>query len=80
MAMSPDENKTMVLHALPDAQIDLVDLAGDGDHYRMTVTSAAFDGKSQIEQHQMVYRALGGHMMGDKLHALSLSTKVLEKK
>jgi stress-induced morphogen len=59
--------------ALPDARITIADLAGDGDHYAATVVSKMFRGKSRIQQHQMVYAALKGHM-GGALHALALTT------
>ena len=59
--------------ALPDAVVSIQDLAGDGDHYAATVTSAAFAGKSKVQQHQLVYAALKGKM-GGELHALALTT------
>jgi stress-induced morphogen len=59
--------------AFPDAQIVIDDLAGDGDHYRARIVSAAFAGLSRIKQHQMVYAALGG-IVGGELHALALET------
>ena len=59
--------------ALPDAIVEIKDLAGDGDHYAATVTSAAFKGKTRVQQHQMVYAALKGNM-GGVLHALALTT------
>jgi stress-induced morphogen len=58
---------------MPDAEVEIEDLAGDGDHYRATVRSAAFQGLNRVQQHQLVYRALGGKM-GDTLHALALET------
>ena len=73
--MSAEEIKTMVKQALPDAVIELTDLAGDNDHYSIVVTSDAFTGKSRVAQHQMVFNALGGGM-GTKLHALSVTTKI----
>lgn len=73
MAMRPDEITRMIKDAFPDAEIKLVDTAGDGDHYDITVTSAAFAGKSRVEQHRMVYAALQGHM-GGTLHALAVKT------
>lgn len=73
MPIKADDIKRMVLTALPDAAIELTDLAGDNDHYSITVTSAAFKGKSRIEQHRMVMNAIGG--MGTTLHALSVTTK-----
>lgn len=75
MAMSPDQVKDYILEAFPDAVIDLKDLVGDNDHFSATITSKAFQGKSRIQQHQMVYEALQGRM-GTQLHALSLKTSV----
>ena len=74
MPMAADDIKTLILDALPDAEIEIEDLAGDGDHYRARVISAAFNGKSRIQQHQLVYRALKGRM-GGELHALALETE-----
>lgn len=74
MAMEPGDIIGMIKAALPDAEIELIDLAGDGDHYKAVITSAAFTGKSRIAQHQMVYAALKGNM-GGVLHALALETK-----
>ena len=73
MAMDSAEIERMIKAALPDAAVEIRDLAGDGDHYAATVTSAAFRGKSRVQQHQMVYGALGGRM-GGVLHALALTT------
>ena len=73
MAMNSAEIERMIKAALPDAAVEIRDLAGDGDHYAATVTSAAFRGKSRVQQHQMVYGALGGRM-GGVLHALALTT------
>ena len=75
MAMDAAEIERMIRTALPDATIEIKDLAGDGDHYAATVTSAAFRGKSRVQQHQLVYGALGGRM-GGVLHALALTTAV----
>jgi len=75
MPMDPGEIERMIKAALPDAAVEIRDLAGDGDHYAATVTSAAFRGKSRVRQHQMVYEALGGRM-GGVLHALALTTGV----
>ncbi len=75
MAMSSDDIVDLIQAALPDAQIELIDLAGDGDHYKAIITSASFAGLSRIAQHQMVYGALKGNM-GGVLHALALETKV----
>ncbi|MDD9990425.1 MAG: BolA family transcriptional regulator [Rhodospirillales bacterium] len=75
MPMDVQEIEQLIREALPDAQIHIDDLRGDGDHYAARVVSAAFAGKSRVEQHQMVYRALRGRM-GDQLHALALQTSV----
>ncbi len=75
MPMDVQEIEQLIREALPDAQIHIDDLRGDGDHYAARVISAAFAGKSRVEQHQMVYRALRGRM-GDQLHALALQTGV----
>ena len=73
MAMVASEIEAMIKAALPDAQVTIEDLAGDGDHYAATVVSAAFRGRSRVQQHQMVYAALQGRM-GGALHALALNT------
>ena len=73
MAMDAVEIERMIQEALPDAQITIEDLRGDGDHYAAHVVSAAFADKTRVQQHQMVYRALRGKMGGD-LHALALQT------
>jgi len=74
MAMQADDIIAMITDALPDAQVELVDLAGDGDHYKAVITSPSFAGLSRIAQHQAVYAALKGKM-GGELHALALETK-----
>jgi stress-induced morphogen len=73
MAMDAKSIETLIRAALPDAQVEIRDLAGDGDHYAASVISATFRGKSRVEQHQMVYQALKGRM-GGELHALALTT------
>ena len=73
MAMNASEIEAMIKAALPDAKIEIKDLAGDGDHYAATVVSSAFAGKTRVQQHQMVYDALKGNM-GGVLHALALTT------
>jgi stress-induced morphogen len=75
MAMDRVEIERLIKAALPDAEVIIEDLRGDGDHYAARVVSAAFRGKSRVQQHQMVYEALGGRM-GGTLHALSLQTEV----
>ena len=77
MAMNAREIESMIKAALPDAKVVIRDLAGDGDHYAATVISAAFKGKSRVQQHQMVYNALKGNM-GGALHALALQTSAPE--
>jgi stress-induced morphogen len=74
MAMDASEIESMIKEALPDAQVRIDDLRGDGDHYAATVVSAAFAGKTRVQQHQMVYAALKGRM-GGQLHALQLTTQ-----
>ena len=71
--MAADEIAAMIRVHLPDAEVEITDLAGDGDHYAARVTSAAFAGLSRVRQHQAVYAALGGRM-GGVLHALQLTT------
>ena len=71
--MAADGIRRLILDALPDAEIEIEDLAGDGDHYKARITSEAFNGKSRIAQHQLVYKALKGRM-GGELHALALET------
>ena len=73
MAMDLKEIEKYIKEALPDALIDIQDLAGDGNHYSATVTSSQFSGKSKIEQHKLVYNSLKGKM-GNELHALALNT------
>ncbi|MEQ1576995.1 MAG: BolA family transcriptional regulator [Hyphomicrobium sp.] len=75
MPMPATEIERLIKAKLPDAAIEIKDLAGDGDHYAAHVISAAFAGKSRVAQHQMVYDALGGRM-GGVLHALQLTTAV----
>ena len=73
MAMDLKEIETLIKEALPDAKVEIQDLAGDGNHYSATITSSKFVGKNKIEQHKMVYNSLKGKM-GNELHALSLNT------
>ena len=73
MPMNAGDIERLIKDALPDAQITIRDLAGDGDHYAAEVISAAFKGKTRIQQHKMVYDALQGRM-GGELHALALQT------
>lgn len=74
MPMAADDIARLIRDALPDAQVEIEDLAGDGDHYRATVTSPAFAGLTRVKQHQLVYNALGSRM-GGELHALALITR-----
>jgi stress-induced morphogen len=73
--MAAKDIEDLIRTALPDAEIEIRDLAGDGDHYAARVVSTAFAGVPRVKQHQMVYRALGGRM-GAELHALQLETAV----
>ena len=73
MAMRAEDLETLLRQAFPDAEIRIDDLAGDGDHYKAVIRSAAFIGKSRVAQHQLVYAALQGRM-GGELHALALDT------
>ena len=74
MAMDLKEIERLIKETFSDATVEIQDLAGDGNHYSATVTSAKFSGKSKIEQHKMVYTSLKGKM-GNELHALALKTK-----
>ena len=73
--MASQEIEELIRSAIPDAEIEIRDLAGDGDHYAAKVVSAVFAGMSRVRQHQLVYKALGGRM-GGELHALQLETAV----
>ncbi|MBN8941841.1 MAG: BolA family transcriptional regulator [Rhizobiales bacterium] len=73
MPMAAADIEQMIKEALPDASVEIKDLAGDGDHYAATVVSESFRGKSRVQQHQIVYAALKGKM-GGVLHALALTT------
>ena len=73
MPMEASEIERLIKEALPDAAVEIKDLAGDGDHYAAHVVSEAFRGKSRVQQHQMIYAALQGNM-GGVLHALALTT------
>lgn len=75
MAMAAADIEALIRAALPDATVEITDLAGDGNHYRAQVTSAAFAGRNRVQQHKLVYEALGGRM-GGELHALQLITAV----
>ena len=73
MAMQAADIERLIKAALPDAQVEIRDLAGDGDHYAASVVSASFKGKTRVQQHKIVYDALQGQM-GGVLHALALQT------
>jgi stress-induced morphogen len=75
MPMAANQIEAMIREAIPDAQVEITDLAGDGDHYAARVTSASFAGMPRVRQHQKVYAALQGRM-GGELHALQLTTAV----
>lgn len=77
MAMDAETIEKMIREGIPDADVQIEDLRGDGDHYAAYVKSASFAGKSRVQQHQMVYQALQGKM-GGELHALALQTSVPE--
>lgn len=77
MPMDAADIEKMIKEAIPDAEVKIRDLAGDGDHYAAEVVSEAFKGKTRVQQHQMVYNALQGNM-GGVLHALALQTSAPE--
>ncbi len=77
MAMAADAIEALIREGIPDAHVEIVDLAGDGDHYEARVVAESFRGQSRVKQHQRVYAALGGRM-GNELHALKLSTAAPE--
>ncbi|MEP0518681.1 MAG: BolA family transcriptional regulator [Hyphomicrobiales bacterium] len=77
MPMNANDIEDMIKAALPDADITIRDLAGDGDHYAAEIVSESFRGKTRVQQHQMVYQALQGNM-GGALHALALQTSAPE--
>ncbi|MBT3916002.1 MAG: BolA family transcriptional regulator [Rhodospirillaceae bacterium] len=77
MAMDVAEVERLIKEGLPDAEVHIEDLRGDGDHYAAYVASSSFEGLSRVKQHQLVYAALQGKM-GTELHALALQTSVPE--
>jgi stress-induced morphogen len=79
MAMPAEEIARLIRAAIPDAEVTITDLAGDGDHYSAKVLSGSFRGLTRVQQHQKVYSALGGRM-GGELHALQLQTAAPEEK
>ena len=74
MAMNLKEIEKLIKETIPDALVEIQDLAGDGNHYSATISSSEFIGKSKIEQHKIVYASLKGKM-GNELHALAIKTK-----
>ena len=74
MAMNLKEIESLIKESIPDALVEIQDLAGDGNHYSATISSSEFIGKSKIEQHKIVYASLKGKM-GNELHALAIKTK-----
>ena len=77
MAMAAEEIKSLIRQGIPDAHVEITDLAGDGDHYAARVVAESFRDMPRIKQHQLVYAALGGRM-GGALHALQLTTSIPE--
>ena len=77
MAMNISEIEDLIKNSIPDANINIQDLAGDGNHYSAIIVSSIFNGKSKIEQHKIVYNSLKGKM-GNELHALAITTKEKE--
>jgi stress-induced morphogen len=77
MPMAADEIERLIREGIPDARVEITDLAGDGDHYSARIVSESFRGLPRVRQHQRVYEALGGRM-GGALHALQLSTATPE--
>ena len=76
MPLTKNEISTMIMSAFPDAALELKDIAGDNNHYSAKIISKTFNGKSKVEQHKMVYKALKGKM-GEQLHALAIKTSIL---
>ena len=74
MAMNLKEIEKLIKESIPDALVEIQDLAGDGNHYSATISSSEFIGKSKIEQHKIVYASLKGKM-GNELHALAIKSK-----
>lgn len=79
MAISEEELRQLILDGVPDCEVTIEDLRGDGDHYAAHVVSPAFEGKSRVEQHKMVHAALKGKM-GGELHALAIQTSAPKDK
>lgn len=72
--ISPSQVESMIKTAMPDAQVQILDLTGGGDHYQVTVVSSQFEGKGLVQQHQLVYGAVRQAMSTEAIHALSLKT------
>lgn len=72
--ISPDQVESMIKAELPDAQVQIQDLTGGGDHYQVVIVSSAFEGKALVQQHQIVYGAVRQAMSSEAIHALSLKT------
>ena len=72
----PDQVKAAILHMLPDAEIDVEDLTGGGDHLQVKVTSKAFTGLNRVKQHQLIYSALQSELASEAIHALALETSI----
>lgn len=79
MAMGPGEIEALIRQGIPDAQVRIEDLRGDGNHYAAYIESPSFAGKSRVQQHKMVYDALQGKM-GGELHALAIQTAIPQEK
>ena len=77
MPMAAADIEALIRAGIPDAAVEIVDLAGDGDHYEARVVAESFRGQPRVRQHQRVYQALGGRM-GTELHALRLVTAAPE--
>lgn len=72
--VSPDQVEAMIKTGIPDAQVEVQDLTGGGDHYQVVVVSSAFEGKGLVQRHQLVYRSLQQAMSSDAIHALTMKT------
>ena len=81
MAISAEKIRELIMRKFPQADIEIIDTAGDSNHYSATITTKEFKGKSRVEQHKMVYKALEGAMDGSNgiLHALALQTKIKQE-
>ena len=78
MALTEEKIRELIKASIPDAKIEIKDLAGDNNHYSAKISSQIFNGKSKVEQHKLVYKSLKGKM-GNELHALSITTKEKQK-